>query len=163
MLLNLGGGRGRLTPTRRLDEVGVVVGEFERRRTLFGDVLERRERTADAEQQPGDPAAQPERLAHASGQLPLQLFIEVRQTLRDDFRPQGGRGVEVLGELLGSREAQQMRAVDVHHIERDRYAAGPPGLGDQLIWDEVRRYFSEDPRHLEREWPRASKLSGGGV
>jgi hypothetical protein len=54
--LNFGGGGGALVPAGGFDEVGVVVGEFERGGALFGDIGQRRDGAAEAEQQAGDPA-----------------------------------------------------------------------------------------------------------
>ena len=57
VLLDLCGRCRRLSPSRGLDEVGVVVRELERGGPLLGDVLERHGRGPDAEEQARDPPA----------------------------------------------------------------------------------------------------------
>src|SRR5581483_11757846 len=85
VLLDLGGRGGGLAPSRRLDVVGVVVGELERRGTLPGDVREVAQRRSDAQQNRGDPAAKPEWLDEASRQLALEVLLKAREALGHDL------------------------------------------------------------------------------
>ena len=66
VLLDFGRRRGWLAPARGFDVVRVVVRQLQGSGPLFGDVGKRRDGRSHAEQQRCHPAAQPERLAHAS-------------------------------------------------------------------------------------------------
>jgi hypothetical protein len=61
--------------------------------------------------------------------------------LRDELRPDGRWRLEPLGELRRAGQAQQLRAVDIDHVERDRHTGGPARLGHQLVADEMRRHL----------------------
>jgi hypothetical protein len=55
------------------------------------------------------------------------------EAVRVDLRADGERGLEALGQPLGSCHAQQVGPVDVDHVERDGDLCDPLGLGDQLL------------------------------
>ena len=160
VVLDLGGGRRGLAPPRGLDDVGVVVGELERRGALLGDVLQRDDRRADAEQQPDDAPAQPQRHGDAARQATLERLVERRQPLGHDLGPQRRRRVERLGEVLGARQADELRAIDVDDVQGDGDARGAARLGHELIGDEVGRHLVEDVGDLERERLGASEAAG---
>ena len=160
-MLDLGGRRGGLAPARGLDDVGVVVGELERRGALLGDVLERADRRADAQQQPDDAPAQPQRLGDAARQAPLQ------RARRSTGRPSGtisgpsaGGASRVSGKSSEPARRMQLRAVDVDDVQRDGDARGAAGLGHELIGDQVRRDLVEDVGDLERERLGAAEAAG---
>ena len=65
--------------------------------------------------------------------------------------PHGQRGVELRRELLGPGELLQLRPVDVDEVERDRADTGEaPGLGHDLVAEQVRRHLVEDVGDAER-------------
>ena len=67
----------------------------------------------------------------------MQALLKHGKPLRNDLRAQRRGIVDPLWELLGAGEAEEVRSVDVDDIERDRDACSSPGLGDQLVWDEM--------------------------
>ena len=94
------------------------------------------------------------------GRRRLQRLVERRQPLGHDLGPQRGRRVERLGEVLGAREADELRAVDVDDVQRDGDARGAAGLGHELIGDEVGRHLVENVGDLERERLGAPEAAG---
>ena len=52
-----------------------------------------------------------------------------------------------------------MRSVDVDDVQRDCDAGDAPGLGHELIGDQMRRDLIEDPGDLECQRPAAAQLS----
>lgn len=122
LLLDLPSWSRWLAPPRGLDDVGVVVGELKRRGSLLGDVIERRDRRPDAEQEPDDPAAEPERLGDAAGKPPPQPRLEGGQSLGHDLGPQRGRRLELGREIFRAGQAHELGAVDVDYVEGDRDA-----------------------------------------
>ena len=146
-------------PPRRLDEVGVLVRQLERRCALLRDVIDGIERRPDAQEQTEDASAQPQRLDDAAGQLAAETRLERRQALRDDLRPECRRCLEVLGEVFGAGEPHELGAVDVDDVERHRNAGGAPRFCHQLVADQVWRHLVEDVRHLEGQRPLATQLT----
>jgi hypothetical protein len=126
---------------------------------LLRDLVEWRDRRADAEQQSQHAAAQPERLGDAARQPLAQSCLEGGQRLRDDLGTERRRRLKLLREVGRSCEPEQLRAVDVDDVERD----GDPGcsarLGDELVGNEVRRHLFEDVGDLKRERQRAPELA----
>ena len=118
------------------------------------------DRGADAEQQPDDAPAQPQRHGDAARQATLAALVERRQPLGHDLGPQRRRRVERLGEVLGAREADELRAIDVDDVQGDGDARGAPGLGHELIGDEVGRDLVENVGDLERERLGAPEAAG---
>src|SRR5437588_9242607 len=100
MLLNLGGGRGRLAAPRCLDEVSVVICQLERGAALPCDVLEILQGRTQAEQEADHAPTEPQRLGGAAGKLPLQTLVEVQEAFWNDLGPERRRCFEVRGELL---------------------------------------------------------------
>ena len=135
-------------PASRFDEVGVVVGELERGGALLGDVRQRDDGRTDAQQQTDDATPQPERLGDTAGELALKPLVERGQSLRDDLRPERRRSVDLVGELLRSREPKQVRAVDIDDVQRDGHAGGSTGFGHELIGDQMRGHLVENARDL---------------
>ena len=159
VVLDLGGGRGGLAPARGLDDVGVVVGQLERRGPLLGDVLQRRHRRPHAEQQADHAAAQPQRRGDAARQAAPEPLVERRQPLGHDLGSQRRRCLQRLGEVLRARQADELRAVDVDDVQGDGDAGGAPRLGHQLVGDQVRRHLVEDVGDLEGERLGASQAA----
>lgn len=93
----------------------------------------------------------------------LELVVELAQSFRNDFGTEGWGVVDLLGELRRACQSQQPRAVDVDHVQGNRYACRPPGLGDELVWDEMGRHLVEYARDLESDWCFASELPGALV
>ena len=122
--------------------------------------VQRDDRRADAQQQPDDAPAQPQGHGDAARQATLQRLVERRQPLGHDLGPQRRRRVEGLGEVLGAREPDELRAVDVDDVQRDGDARGATGLGHELIGDEVGRDLVEDVGDLERERLGAPEAAG---
>ena len=89
-----------------------------------------------------------------------QPLVEAGQPLGHDLGPERRRRVERLGEVLRAREPDELRAIDVDDVQRDGDARGAPGLGHELVGDQVRRHLVEDVRDLERERPGAPEAPG---
>ena len=82
----------------------------------------------------------------------MELLVEAGSPSGTISGPSAGGFSIRSGNSGGAREAQQMRAVDVDHVERDGDPGGAPRLGNELIGNQVRRHLVENPRDLERQW-----------
>ena len=115
-LLDLRRGQRLLAPLPAGERVGVAVRERDRRGGLTGQLLERVARPAQRDQRAGRAPAEPERDdldPRPVGQRGAQL----REAGAVELRADRERGGDPLGQALGPRHAQQVRAVDVEHVE----------------------------------------------
>jgi hypothetical protein len=99
-------------------------------------------------------------LCGAAGQALAQPRLVGAERLGHDLRAERRRCVELRRELLGAGEADQLGAVDVDHVQRDRHTRRAARLRNQLVGDEVGRNLVEDVGHLERQRTRAAEAAG---
>jgi hypothetical protein len=98
----------------------------------------------DGEQDAERPPAQRQRGERAAGELARDLGAQRLEAFARQLRADREPNVDGLGKLLGAGQAQQLHAFEIDQVQRDRCdAREPPGLGDDLVAEQVRRHLAQ--------------------
>ena len=103
-------------------------------------------------------AAQPQRVDLCIGEG-RELLPQIGQPVGVELRPDGQRCLEPVPEPARPGHVQQMRAVDVEHVQRHRNLGDALRLGHQLLGQHRRRHDVEDVDGIEADRPVATQPS----
>ena len=159
-LLDLGRGQRPDPALGAGERVRVPIGERDRRRGLSRELGQRAARTPEGEQHARRPPSQPER-DDLDARAIRQLAPERGQAFGVELGADREWHLDLVGEAIGSGDAQEMRAVDVDHVERHGHLRDPLCLGRELLGEHRGRHDVEDVDPFEGHGSFASQPSRG--